>query len=93
MHQEFADGWKSMLPMESVDCVVDSCEEGIRKPDPAIFRLTLERLGLGAPECLFLDDVPSNTRSASELGIQTITVTPDPAETVRAVQQLLKLGA
>jgi len=81
-----------MIPVqECVDLVIDSAFVGIRKPDPAIFKLTLERLDpmLKPGECVFLDDVESNVDSARALGLQGIVVTPDPDHTVSALWQLL----
>jgi len=46
--------------------------EGLAKPDPAIYRLTLDRLGLTAAECVFVDDHPANLPPAAALGITTV---------------------
>jgi putative hydrolase of the HAD superfamily len=74
-----------------VDVVIDSSEVGLRKPNPAIFELTVERLG-GPPfeRCLFLDDFPWNVAAAAALGFQTIHVT-DPVAAAAAVRSLLVL--
>lgn len=94
--KEFSTAWQSLLPMEQVDLVVDSAFAGVRKPDPAIYQLTLQQLtkqrgiALRPEECIFLDDVESNVRSAEALGIQGIVVTPDPDETVNRVWKRLK---
>jgi epoxide hydrolase-like predicted phosphatase len=77
--KEFSETWRAMIPVtELFDCVVDSCEEGIRKPDPRIFRIALDRLGGIAPErAVFLDDAPGNVLAARALGIHAIQVDPD----------------
>jgi 2-haloacid dehalogenase len=49
--------------------VVISSQEGLIKPDPAIFRLCLDRNGLTASETLFVDDSVSNCRAAEGIGI------------------------
>ncbi len=49
--------------------MISSCEVGLTKPDPAIFRLTLERLGVDAGEVLFVDDTPGHVEVARALGI------------------------
>lgn len=49
-----------------------SCECKIMKPDPAIFRYMLEREGLTAQECVFIDDGPANVAAARELGFTTL---------------------
>ncbi len=45
---------------------------GLTKPDKKIFILALKRLGLKAPECVFIDDVQRNTVAAKKLGFKTI---------------------
>jgi putative hydrolase of the HAD superfamily len=53
--------------------VVASSLIGMRKPEPAIYELTLERLGGVDPrECLFIDDNELNVEAARELGMQTV---------------------
>ena len=51
---------------------VFSCCEGHRKPDPAIYELTLHRLGIGADNALFVDDQADAIRGAQQVGIRTI---------------------
>jgi epoxide hydrolase-like predicted phosphatase len=72
-----------------VDVVIDSCEVGLRKPNPAIWELAIERLGDPPIErCLFLDDFPWNVEPAAELGLQTMLVS-DPVVTAREVRARL----
>ncbi|WP_016776656.1 HAD family hydrolase [Anaerophaga thermohalophila] len=51
--------------------------EGLRKPQPEIYKLVLEQNKLAPPETLFADDLAENIEAASKLGIQTLHVTPD----------------
>lgn len=46
-----------------------SADEGVMKPQQEIYRLCLERFGLKAEECFFIDDVPANIAGAKECGI------------------------
>jgi putative hydrolase of the HAD superfamily len=63
--REWAPRWQAMLPMaELFDVVVDSAFVGLRKPDPAIYALTAERLGVPGREIVFLDDFESNCEAA-----------------------------
>lgn len=58
-------------PLEArFDAVVISCEVGLAKPDPRIFRLGLERLGLPAAATLFVDDRADNVEAAARVGLQ-----------------------
>lgn len=65
-----ARGWLDEL----FDVVVESAVEGLRKPDPRIYALALERLGVSAPEAVFLDDIGRNLKPARALGMHTIKV-------------------
>lgn len=51
------------------DEVVLSAEHGLRKPDPAIFQLVLDKLGVPAHRCLLVDDSEENLAAAAGLGI------------------------
>lgn len=48
-----------------------SGEEGLVKPEAAFYRRLLDRHGLLAERCLFIDDVPANIQAARALGFQT----------------------
>jgi putative hydrolase of the HAD superfamily len=56
------------------DAVIESAVVGLRKPDPRIYALALERLGVTAPEVVFLDDIGRNLKPARALGMHTIKV-------------------
>ena len=59
-----------LLPYDELfDDVVDSHEVGMRKPNPAIYRLALERLGATADRTAFLDDIASNVAAAQTEGL------------------------
>jgi putative hydrolase of the HAD superfamily len=60
--------------MQLFDLVVESSIEGIRKPNPDIYRLTCERLDVPAERAVFLDDLGVNLKPAKALGMQTIKV-------------------
>lgn len=54
------------------DVAVYSCNEGIRKPDEKIYRITLERLGVNAKEAVFVDDREENIKGAEKIGMEGI---------------------
>ena len=60
--------------MALFDVVVESSVEGIRKPDPAIYRLACERLSVDPARCVFLDDLGINLKPARAMGMHTIKV-------------------
>jgi putative hydrolase of the HAD superfamily len=73
--REWEPLWRAKLPEidELFEVVVDSAFVGLRKPDHAIFELTLERLGGVAPErCVFVDDLDVNCEAARALGMAAV---------------------
>jgi putative hydrolase of the HAD superfamily len=65
------DGGRS-LP-SAFDVVIESAVEGMRKPDPAIYELTVGRLGgVEIGECLFVDDNDVNVEAARDLGMAAV---------------------
>jgi len=88
---EFGDGWRGLIPVDELfDFVVDSSAVGVRKPDPRIFELALQRLdGIAPGNAVFLDDYPANVDAARALGLQAITVTEDLEAVIRELDALL----
>lgn len=70
------------------DAIVVSGQVQLIKPDPRIFQLVLEKSGMRADECLFIDDSETNVNAARALGFHTIRYTsPEPLR-----KELEKLG-
>ena len=72
--------------MALFDMVVESRVEGIRKPDPAIYRLACERLGVAPAACVFLDDLGINLKPARAMGMHTIKVV-DEDQAIRDLEE------
>jgi epoxide hydrolase-like predicted phosphatase len=90
--REFRDRWRELMDFDSLfDTVVDSHEVGLRKPDRAIYELTLGRLGSVAQESAFLDDVQSNVDAASRLGMHGVLVENDQSSAIETVRMLTGL--
>lgn len=71
--REWEPRWRSMAPIDEIfELVVDSAFVNCRKPDPEIYEITLDRLGLGPSDCLFVDDMEINCQSAATLGIHAV---------------------
>jgi putative hydrolase of the HAD superfamily len=73
--REWEPLWRAKLPEidEIFEVVVDSAFVGVRKPDPGIYELTLERLGgVRAQECVFVDDLAPNCEAARALGMTAV---------------------
>lgn len=68
--REWEPLWRPKLPVDELfETVVDSAFVGMRKPEPEIYELTLERLELPGSACLFLDDIDVNVETARSLGM------------------------
>lgn len=68
-------GWREFYPVEVFDVIIDSSEVGMRKPDPAIYRLACERLEVAPDRAAFVDDVLSNVDGARAVGLVAIQFT------------------
>lgn len=89
--KEYGESWRRQLPVDELfDCIVDSSHEGVRKPDPAIYRIALERVGVTDPaRAVFLDDFEANVVAARALGMHGIVVGPDPRPALDELAVLL----
>jgi len=76
------------------DAIVESSVEGVRKPEPEIYELTLARLSeavgrpIAASDCAYLDDLGINLKPARALGFSTIKVV-DPADALAELSELV----
>jgi putative hydrolase of the HAD superfamily len=73
--REWEELWRAKLPVDEIfELVIDSAWVGMRKPDPDIYRLTIDKLGdeLQPHECLFVDDNELNVEAARELGLRAV---------------------
>jgi putative hydrolase of the HAD superfamily len=70
------------------DVVVESAVEGVRKPDPRIYELACERLGVRPGESVFLDDLGVNLKAARAMGMTTIKVA-DPTDALSELSEVL----
>jgi putative hydrolase of the HAD superfamily len=75
---------------ELFDAWVISTRVGLRKPDPAIYELAAERLGLAPAACVFVDDLPGNLKPARALGMATVLHRGDAGATLAEVRALLR---
>ncbi len=55
--------------------VIESSKAGVRKPDPRIYQMMCDQLGLGPDVCIYLDDLGINCKPAAQLGMAAIKVT------------------
>ncbi len=80
---EWEQHWHKIIePAGELDALIDSCVVGVRKPDPKIFRIAEETLGVSSAECLLIDDLAENCSAAEESGWQSIRFTSN-SQTLR----------
>jgi len=83
-----------MTILAEFDHLVDGRTEGVMKPDPAAYRLILERMGVPAEGTVFIDDQPVNLRGAEAVGLTPVHLDPvQPADGFRQARALLGLPA
>ncbi len=71
--REWEHRWRAMLPVDEIfDVVVDSAFVGTRKPEPRIYELTLQALGVDAGSALLIDDIEANCTGAREVGMHAV---------------------
>jgi putative hydrolase of the HAD superfamily len=91
--REWEPLWRGMLPIDEIfDVVVDSGFVGLRKPDPAIYQLLLERLDLAPEATVFLDDLEINCDAARDLGMDAIHFRSN-AQAIAELEELLSAAA
>ncbi len=60
--------------MALFDHVIESAKIGLRKPDPRIYQMMVEALGVDPKNCVYLDDLGVNLKPARDMGMKTIKV-------------------
>ena len=83
------DGTRALR--DRFDVFSESRVEGLRKPDPAIYRLACERLGASPAEMIFLDDIGGNLKPARAMGMATIKVDA-PERALSELSELVGMG-
>jgi epoxide hydrolase-like predicted phosphatase len=85
LRQVIAEQWHFE---DAFDAMIISGEVGMAKPDPRIFHLTLDELGVQAAQAIFVDDFQRNVDAAKTVGLNAIQF--QSAEQVRCeIDQLL----
>ncbi len=90
-----SNAWSDLRPwiienkFEDVfDAMIISAELRVAKPDPAIFRIALEKFGVAPAEAVFLDDFPANLAGARAVGMHAIHFT-QPGQALAELNQIL----
>lgn len=73
--ETFPIAWERYSFLRYFEDILVSGREGLKKPDPAIYHLLLDRNDLNPPEALFIDDNARNVAAAKKIGLKTIHFT------------------
>jgi epoxide hydrolase-like predicted phosphatase len=91
--REYGPQWRAKLPVDELfEFIVDSSEVGMRKPEPRIFQLALDKLGVRPEEAVMLDDIAVNVEAARALGMHAIQVGPHAEAALAELDELLARG-
>ena len=83
-----------MRVLAEVGCVVDAARHGAPKPDPAAYRLVLDRLGVAPDQAVFVDDQPANAAGAEAAGMRAVWFdVTRPDDSYRKVRHALGLAS
>jgi putative hydrolase of the HAD superfamily len=74
--------------LDEFDVIIESSRVGLRKPDPAIYRLVCDELAVDPDEAVFIDDLGVNLKPARAMGMATIKVT-DPGEAIAELESVV----
>ena len=89
--KEWGDHWRATFPIDELfDVVVDSSEVGMRKPDPRVYELTCERIGVATTAAAFVDDNTENVAAARRLGMEVVLFGDDPWAALAELDAILE---
>ena len=86
--KDFPNYWNRIPGHEYFDDLCVSAFHGFIKPQPEIYRCALEKFGVLAEECVFIDDVPANIEAALNIGMKGIVFHDDVKELRRKLAQM-----
>lgn len=90
--KEFREWWWPLMDFESIfDAIVDSHEVRMRKPNPDIYHLTMNRIGVVPERTVFLDDLHANVEAARALGMHGVLVEEDSSAAIAQARQLTNI--
>ena len=86
--KDFPNYWNRIPGHEYFDDLCVSAFHGFLKPQPEIYTCALEKFGVLAEECVFIDDVPANIEAALNIGMKGIVFHDDVKELRRKLAQM-----
>lgn len=89
--REWHERWLAMPEFDIFEVFVNSALVGMRKPDPAIYRLAAHRLELPPSTCAFLDDLEVNCEGARAVGMTAVRFI-NTADAIASLDRVLTAG-
>jgi epoxide hydrolase-like predicted phosphatase len=88
--KEFGEHWRATFPIDDLfEEVVDSSHVGMRKPDPEIYELMCERMGIAPNDAVFVDDNLDNVAAANAYGMEAVHFGTDPWRALNEIDAIL----
>lgn len=87
--KEFREWWWPLMDFDSIfDAIVDSHEVQMRKPNPEIYHLTMNRINATPSRTVFLDDLLANVEAARAIGMHGVHVEEDSTSAIEIARKL-----
>ena len=84
---------KGLIPDLPYKVAIRSCDIGMAKPEPPIYRYAQKQAGVSASSILFTDDIPVNIEAAQKLGWQGVVFDTDqPEKSIREIRKILAMS-
>ena len=90
--KEFREWWWPLMDFASIfDAIVDSHEVKMRKPNPEIYHLTMNKIGATPERTVFLDDLQANVDAANAVGMHGVLVEEDSTSAISRARELTQI--
>ena len=90
--KEFREWWWPLMDFASIfDAIVDSHEVKMRKPNPEIYHLTMNKIGATPERTVFLDDLQANVDGANAVGMHGVLVEEDSTSAISRARELTQI--
>jgi len=90
--KEFREWWWPLMDFDTIfDAIIDSHEVKMRKPNPEIYHLAMNRIGAIPARTVFLDDLHANVEAANAVGMHGVHVEEDSTAAIFRARELTQI--
>jgi epoxide hydrolase-like predicted phosphatase len=90
--KEFREWWWPLMDFDTIfDAIIDSHEVKMRKPNPEIYHLAMNRIGAIPARTVFLDDLHANVEAANAVGMHGVHVEEDSTAAISRARELTQI--